>query len=77
MLVAHFMTKNYRVPITVVSALIRLTDEDRSKSNKFYLQPLKQIDRVQNKNIVFFLRDLMPRLVEKGMDGILVLAYLV
>ena len=70
-LIAHFMTKKFRVSVIVVYAPVEPTDGDTSDSDEFYLQLQEQIDRVPGRNMVFLLEILTPRLVEIGIDGIL------
>ena len=53
-LMAHFMTKKFRVSVIVVYAPVEPTDGDTSD---FYLQLQEQIDRVPGRNMVFLLRD--------------------
>ena len=45
-LIAHFMTKKFRVSVIVVYAPVEPTDGDTSDSDEFYLQLQEQIDRV-------------------------------
>ena len=52
-------------------SLVDPADGDTSDSDGFYLQLQEEIDRFQGRNMVFLLGDLMPRLVEIGIDGIL------
>ena len=56
-LIAHFMTKKFRVSVIVVYAPIEPTDGDTSDSDEFYLQLQEQIDRVPGRNMVFLLGD--------------------
>ena len=65
------MTKKFWVSVIVVYAPVELTDGDNSDSDEFYLQLLRQIDRVPCRNIMFLLGDFKSRLVEIGIDGIL------
>ena len=55
-LIAHFMTKKFRVSVIVVCAPVEPTDGDTSDSDEFYLQLQEQIDRVPGRNMVFLLR---------------------
>ena len=45
-LIAHFMTKKFRVSAIVVYAPVKPTDGVTSDSDEFYLQLQEQIDRV-------------------------------
>ena len=60
-LVAHFMTKKFRLSVIVVYAPVEPTDGDSSDSDEFYLQLQEQVDRVLYviwyRNIVFLLGD--------------------
>ena len=56
-LIAHFMTKKFRVLVIVLYASVELTDGDTSDSDEFYLQIQEQIDRVSGRNIVFLQGD--------------------
>ena len=56
-LIAHFMTKKFRVSFIVVHAPVEPTDRDTSDSSEFYLQLQEQIDRVPDRNMVFLLGD--------------------
>ena len=44
-LIAHFMTKTFRVSVIVVYAPVEATDGDTSDSDEFYIQLQEQIDR--------------------------------
>jgi hypothetical protein len=52
-LIAHFMTKKFRVSVIVVYALAEPTDGDTTDSDEFHLHLQEQIDRVLGKNMVF------------------------
>ena len=54
-LIAHFMTKKFRVSVIVVYAPVEPTDGDTSDSDEFYLQLQDQIDRIPGRNTVFLL----------------------
>ena len=56
-LIAHFMTKKFRVSVIAVYAPVEPTDGDTSDSDEFYLQLQEQIDRVPGRNMVFLLGD--------------------
>jgi hypothetical protein len=56
-LIAHFMTRTFRVSVIVVYAPAEATDGDTSNSDEFYLQLQEQIDRVPGRNMVFLLGD--------------------
>ena len=56
-LIAHFMTKKFRVSVIVVYAPIEPIDGNTSDSDEFYLQLQEQIDRVPGRNMVFLLGD--------------------
>ena len=56
-LIAHFITKKFRVSVIVVYAPVEPTDEDICDTDEFYLILQEQIDRVQGRNMVFFIGD--------------------
>ena len=56
-LIAHFMTKKFRVSVMEVYALVVPADGDTSVSDEFCLQSQEQKDRVQGKNMVFLIGD--------------------
>ena len=56
-LIAHFITRNYRISVIVVDALVKPTGGDTSDSYGFYLQLQDQIDRVPGRNMMFLLGD--------------------
>ena len=53
MLIAHFMTKKFRVAVIVVYSPVEPPDGDTSDSDVFYLQLQEQIDRVPGRNDVY------------------------
>ena len=53
--IAHFMTKKFRISVIVVYSPAEPTDGNTSDSDEFYLQLQEQIDRVPGRNIVFLL----------------------
>ena len=55
-LIAHFMTKKFRVSIIVVYAPVEPTDGNTSDSDEFYLQVQEQIDRVPGRYMVVEIR---------------------
>ena len=56
-LIAHFMTKKFKVSVIVVYALVEPTDGDTCDTDEFYLILQEQIDRVQGRNMVFLIGD--------------------
>ena len=54
-LLAHFITKKFRVSVMVVYAPVERTNGDNSDSDEFYLQLQEQIDRFPGRNMVFLL----------------------
>ena len=44
-LIAHFITKKFRVSVTAIYAPVELTYGDTSDSDEFYLKLQEQIDR--------------------------------
>ena len=55
-LIAHFMTKKFRVAVLVVYAPVEPTDGDTSDSDEFYLLLHEQIDRFPGRNIMFLIK---------------------
>ena len=53
-LIAHFMTKKYRVSDIVVYAPVEPTYGDTRDSEEFYLQLQVQIDRVLGRTMIFY-----------------------
>ena len=56
-LIAHFMTRKFRVSVIVVYAPVEPTDGDTSDSDEFYLQLQEQIDKVPGRNMMLLLGD--------------------
>ena len=56
-LIAHFMTKEFRLSVIVVYAPVEPTDGNTNDSDEFYLQLQEQIERVPGRNIVLLLGD--------------------
>ena len=57
-LIAHFMTKKFRVSVIVVYAPVEPTDRDASDTDEFCLQLQERIDRIPGRNMVFLLDDI-------------------
>ena len=54
-LIAHFITKEFKVSVIVVYAPVKPTNRDISDSDKFYLELQEHIDRIPRRNIAFLL----------------------
>ena len=56
-LIAHFMTKKFRISVIVVYARVEPIDRESRDTDEFNLQFKEQIDWVPDRNVMFILGD--------------------